>query len=239
MSDTVAKTGSTADGSGSRFVKSRRELLIGGGLLTVAAISSALRPRNHLNMLGKSKIEALVPNQFAGWTFLAASGLVLPPEDQLEKQLYSQLLTRTYTNARGAQMMLLIAYNGSQDGVVQIHRPEICYPASGFKLTQIDEHQVPLAQGLEIPSRFIVAETGTRREQIIYWTRLGKFFPRHWSEQRWAVFQQNLEGDIPDGLLVRISSVSQDVGPAELDAFAHDLYASVGKTMRNVLVGLR
>jgi hypothetical protein len=68
---------------------------------------------------------------------------------------------------------------------------------------------------------------------------LGTAFPRQWSEQRVAVFEQNLRGDIPDGLLVRISSVSPDVGPADLDAFARDLYASVGNTMRSVLVGPR
>lgn len=228
-----------APGSRPKLVASRRELLIGGGFVLAAATAFAMKPRTHLNMLGGSKIEALVPQRFAGWSFLAASGLVLPPEDQLEKQLYSELLTRTYTNSRGMQMMLLIAYNGSQDGVVQIHRPEICYPAGGFKLTQIDEHSIPLKSGLDIPSRFIVAETGLRREQIIYWTRLGQFFPRRWSEQRWAVFEQNLEGKIPDGLLVRISSISPDVTAADLDGFARELYASVGPTMQRVLVGIR
>jgi EpsI family protein len=242
MSDTVAKTGvgvARPGSAGPGFVGSRREVLIGGGFLIAAATAFAMKPRNQLNMLGKGKIETLVPNRIGEWTFLAASGLVLPPEDQLEKQLYSQLLTRTYTNARGQQMMLLIAYNGSQDGVVQVHRPEVCYPAGGFTLTRIDEHQIPIASGITLPSRFIVAETGMRREQIIYWTRLGNAFPRQWSEQRLAVFEQNLAGNIPDGLLARISSVSADVGPAELDAFARDLYASVGITMRKVLVGPR
>ncbi|QQV78057.1 EpsI family protein [Sphingomonas aliaeris] len=242
MSDTVVKTGvggtrRTASRPG--FVGSRRELLIGGGFLVAAATALAMKPRNQLNMLGKGNIETLVPNTIGDWSFVAASGLVLPPEDQLEKQLYSQLLTRTYTNPRGVQMMLLIAYNGSQDGVVQVHRPEVCYPAGGFKLTQIDEHAIPIAKDITLPSRFIVAETGMRREQIIYWTRLGTAFPRQWSEQRLAVFEQNLEGNIPDGLLVRISSVSPDVGAADLDAFARDLYASVGTTMRSVLVGPR
>lgn len=242
MSDTVVKTGiggTRPSGSRPGFVGSRRELLIGGGFLAAAVTAFAMKPRNQLNMLGAGKIETLVPNTIGDWSFVAASGLVLPPEDQLEKQLYSQLLTRTYTNARGVQMMLLIAYNGSQDGVVQVHRPEVCYPAGGFALTRIDPHEIPIAKDITLPSRFIVAETGMRREQIIYWTRLGTAFPRQWREQRLAVFEQNLEGNIPDGLLVRISSVSSDVGPAELDAFARDLYASVGNTMRRVLVGPR
>ena len=217
----------------------RREILIGGGFLVAAATALALKPRQHFAMLGGNKLEDLVPKSFAGWSFVASSGLVLPPEDQLAEQVYSQLLTRTYSNAAGVQIMLLIAYNASQDGVVQVHRPEVCYPAGGFKLTQIDEHVIPLASGLDVPSRFIIAETGLRREQIIYWTRLGQAFPRKWSEQRWDVFKQNLEGYIPDGLLARVSSIGSDANVAQLDGFARDLYASVGPTMKRVLAGMR
>ncbi|MDB5575122.1 MAG: methanolan biosynthesis EpsI [Bradyrhizobium sp.] len=217
----------------------RREVLIGAGGLLASGAALARKPHHQIEFLHGAKIEALVPKEFAGWRFVAASGLVLPPQDQLQDKLYTQLLTRTYANAAGAQMMLLIAYNASQDGIVQVHRPEICYPASGYRLTSIAEHLVPLAPHVDVPSRYIVAETGLRREEIIYWTRLGSYFPRRWSDQRWAVFVQNLGGDIPDGLLVRISSVMPETGAAALDAFARDFYASVGTQMQRVLVGNR
>jgi EpsI family protein len=219
------------------LVGTRREALIGGGLILAAGVAFAMKPRHQMSFLGGAKIENLVPKAFAGWNFVAASGLVLPPQDQLRDKLYSQLLTRTYANAEGAQIMLLIAYNAAQDGVVQVHRPEVCYPASGYQLTRIDDRILPLAANIGVPSRYIVAETGLRREEIIYWTRLGGYFPRHWTEQRWAVFMQNLEGEIPDGMLVRISSTMPDVGIEALDRFARDLYAHVGATMKHVLTG--
>lgn len=215
----------------------RRDLLIGAGCLVASGTALAMKPRHQIEFLGGAKIENLVPGKFAGWEFAAASGLILPPQDQMQNKLYTQLLTRTYADAAGEQMMLLIAYNASQDGVVQVHRPEVCYPASGFRLTKIAEHSVPLAPDVAVPSRYIVAETGLRREEIIYWTRLGNAFPRQWSEQRWAVFSQNLRGDIPDGLLVRISSVTPNVGVGALDRFARDLFSAVGEPMRRVLVG--
>jgi len=231
---TVNSDASRADRPGTR-----RELLIGAGCLVASGTALAMKPRHQIEFLGGAKIETLVPTRFGEWAFVASSGLVLPPQDQLQDKLYTQLLTRTYANAAGAEMMLLIAYNASQDGVVQVHRPEVCYPASGYRLTTIAEHAVPLAPKLAVPSRYIVAETGLRREEIIYWTRLGSYFPRRWSDQRWAVFRQNLRGDIPDGLLVRISSIAPEVGVASLDAFARDLYAGVGPRMRRVLVGNR
>ncbi|MDB5581807.1 MAG: methanolan biosynthesis EpsI [Bradyrhizobium sp.] len=222
-----------------KLLGTRRELLIGAGCLLASGTALAMKPRHQIEFLGSAKIEDLVPKQFAGWRYVASSGLVLPPQDQLQDILYSQLLTRTYANADGVEMMLLIAYNASQDGVVQVHRPEVCYPASGYHLSKIAEHVIRLTPGVDIPSRYIVAETGLRREEIIYWTRLGNAFPRRWSDQRWAVFTQNLHGDIPDGLLVRISSATPDIGSAPLDAFARDFYAGVGARMRQVLVGNR
>lgn len=216
----------------------RREFLLGSACLVAAGTAFARKPRHHVDFSAGAKIEALVPLKFADWTFMDSSGLVLPPEDQLQDKLYSQLLTRTYSNAAGQQIMLLIAYNASQDGVVQVHRPEVCYPASGYRLTVINEHVVPLAANLNIPARHVVAETGLRREEIIYWTRLGSYFPRKWSEQRWAVFMQNLRGDIPDGLLIRISSVMPGMSPSSLDNFARALYESVNPRMKRVLTGV-
>lgn len=216
---------------------SRREILIGGICLLTAATAFARLPRHHIANLGSGKLEDLIPNRFAGWEFASASGLVLPPQDQLRDQVYSQLLTRTYTMQGGLEIMLLVAYNAGQDGVVQIHRPEVCYPASGFQLTENKEHSTRLSPIRSVPSRCIVAENSIRKEKIIYWTRVGKYFPRKWSEQRLAVFEQNLQGSIPDGLLIRISSINENIATVDLDNFAANLYKNVGKTMQTVLGG--
>jgi EpsI family protein len=218
---------------------SRREALIGGTFLAAAAAGLALKPRTAENLLGDAKLDQLVPQRIDGWQFNTASGLVLPPADQLRDSIYSQLLTRTYVRDGAAPVMLLIAYSGAQDGTIQIHRPEVCYPASGFKLLRNDPHQVPLGTGAGagLPSRAIVATTETRREQLIYWTRLGDHFPTRWIEQRLAVTAENFAGIVPDGVLVRISTVGDGDQFALLDGFARELVASVGRRARQVLLG--
>jgi EpsI family protein len=216
---------------------SRRESLIGGALLAAAAAGLALAPRERQNMLGKAKLDDLVPKAFAGWRFDVASGLVLPPADQLRDKIYSQLLTRVYVREGSPPMMLLIAFSGAQDCTVQVHRPEICYPASGFRLTRIAEHTVPLAPGITVPARAITAESEVRREQLIYWTRVGSHFPTRWSQQRSSVIAENFAGIVPDGVLVRISAAVNGDAVPMLDRFAQDLYAAVGPHMRRVLLG--
>ena len=233
MNDESWKTRHTAD----RAVLSRRQTLIGGSFVAAAAAGLMLKPRRSENMLGSAKLDALAPATFAGWRFNTASGLVLPPADQLRDKLYSQLLTRVYVREGAPPVMLLIAYSGAQDGTVQVHRPEVCYPASGFRLTRIAEHVVPLAPGLNVPSRAITATSDARSEQLIYWTRLGNHFPTRWSEQRTAVIAENFAGVIPDGVLVRMSVSGDGNGAPFLDSFARDFYAAVGQRMRRVLVG--
>ncbi len=226
----------TRDAQGrARF--SRRQTLIGGSLLVAATVGFALKPRRTENYLGTAKLDDLVPKQFAGWQFNTASGLVLPPADQLRDKIYSQLLTRVYMRDGAPPIMLLIAYSGAQDGTIQVHRPEVCYPASGYKLTKVEPHTTVLAPGIGVPSREMVAETEVRREQLIYWTRLGNHFPRAWSDQRTAVIAENFAGIIPDGVLVRLSSTGNGTVTPLLDTFARDLYDAVGPRMRQVLLG--
>lgn len=216
----------------------RRQTLIGGAFLAAAVAGVALQPRRLQNLLAAAKLDDLVPRQIGDWQFNTASGLVLPPADQLRDKLYSQLLTRSYMREGAAPIMLLIAYSGAQDGTLQIHRPEVCYPASGFQLSSNVLHRVPLAAGSAgIPARAIVAETELRREQLIYWTRLGSHFPTRWIDQHVAVTAENFAGIVPDGVLVRISSTGTGDQIPELDDFARELVRSVGPRMRRVLLG--
>ena len=215
----------------------RRQTLIGGALVAAAAAGFAFKPRRTENFLGTAKLEDLVPKQFAGWQFNTASGLVLPPSDQLRDKIYSQLLTRVYAREGLPSVMLLIAYSGAQDGTIQVHRPEVCYPASGYKLTKVEPHTTMLAPGIAVPTREIIAETDVRREQLVYWTRLGNHFPRAWADQRTAVIAENFAGIIPDGVLVRMSSTGNGTVTPLLDMFARDLYHAVGPRMRQVLLG--
>ena len=48
---------------------------------------------------------------------------------------------------------------------------------------------------------------------------------------------ENFAGVIPDGVLVRFSTMAPGNQQALLDGFARDLYAAVGPRMRTVLAG--
>jgi EpsI family protein len=219
---------------------SRRALITGGTFATASLLANLRKPDKPLRMLDKSaKLEDMIPRKIAGWEFEGKGGLVLPPEDTLRDRIYNHLLTRYYASAFDVPVMLLIAYSGQQDGMLQVHRPEVCYPAGGYNL--LENHIEPLdaGGGLIVPTHYISARSTSRYEQLIYWTRIGNAFPERWWQQHVAVAEENLKGRVPDGVLVRMSTAapSDKDAIAVLTRFAHALFAQLSPQARRVLFG--
>ena len=218
---------------------SRRDLLIGGAMLATGAITFARLPRRRVATIGAHRLEKLIPLEFGRWKFETSSGLVQPPPDALSSLLYDQQIARAYTTDDAPPVMLSVAYGSSQGGMLQVHRPEVCYPASGFRLSRTELHPIARAGAPSIPARSFTASSDTRIEQVLYWTRIADMLPTGWTVQRIDIMRSNLAGMIPDGLLVRFSTVTPDVGVAyaTLERFARELLAAVGADGREKLLG--
>lgn len=216
----------------------RRKFALGLAFASVAGVAAARQPSKNVDYLGKAKLEDVLPEKVGRWTFVSNSGLVVPPEDQLARALYSQLLTRTYMDEAGNGIMLLVAQSGSQSGILQIHRPEFCYTAGGYTLTPSMPHPVQLP-GRELPALSISATREARTEQIVYWTRIGNHLPTSWTQQRLAVAMDNLKGYIPDAVMVRVSTYGNDkpLAYGDVDEFIRALLAKVTPQVRRVLIG--
>jgi EpsI family protein len=195
-------------------------------------------PTRKLDLLGERKLEEVIPERIGSWNFHSKSGLVVPPSDELSDQLYAQLLTRVYVAPDRPPIMLLVAQGNSQTGVIQVHRPEVCYPAGGYKLSNARQHQISTVAG-KLSTVVFTATADERTEQLLYWTRVGRELPRSWAEQRWAVAKANFRGDIPDAVLVRVSSilVSADDAIPALEQFAESLVEALPTQLRPFLTG--
>jgi EpsI family protein len=215
----------------------RRKFALGLAFASAAGVAAARQPHTRLDYLGANKLDKVLPEQLGRWTFVSSSGLVVPPEDQLERALYSQLLTRVYENRNGAPIMLLVAQSAVQSGILQIHRPEICYTAGGYRLSAVEPHVVSVPWGT-IPALSMSAANGERTEHLVYWTRIGDHLPRSWREQRLAVAMDNLRGIIPDAVMIRVSTISNDKVAAlsMIDEFIGTMLQSVSPQLRKVLM---
>lgn len=192
-------------------------VLIGLAILAATPVSLALTPREKLADLGpKLDLEAMFPRQFGNWR-VDESVVPLqadPGTTALLNRLYNQILSRTYVNAQGERIMLLIAYGGDQRESMQVHKPEVCYPAQGFRVVQEAEGRLDTGLGA-IPVRRLVAVLGTRVEPITYWMTIGdKVDQGSNALRKLEQIKYGLTGKIPDGLLFRVSSISPDASGA-------------------------
>ena len=186
-------------------------------------------------------LEAVVPKGFGDWTELPEQGaqVVNPQTKELLDKLYSQILSRAYVNKQGYRIMLSMAYGDDQRGGLQAHRPEVCYPAQGFKLGKVEDGALSTAFG-NIEVRRLTTSIGARNEPVTYWLTVGDQVIKSKLDKRIAEIRLGLTGQIPDGLLFRISSIDNDAarGFAMQQKFAADMMAAVPAATRKQLSGL-
>ena len=133
--------------------------------------------------------------------------------------------------------MLLIAQSGGQTGMLQVHRPEVCYPAGGYQLSSVTTQRMEI-DGKSLPTNRLTATADGQAEQILYWTRVGEDLPVNWRDQRLAVASQNIRGLIPDAVLVRVSIRSNDAATAflALEDFTRSMIADISPAQRRILI---
>lgn len=190
---------------------------------------------------GERRLEDMVPRAFAGWRMdeQQLSMVVNPQAEAMLKQVYAQTLSRTYVDAVGHRVMLSIAYGTDQRDGMQMHYPEVCYPAQGFQVLGRRDVELELS-GRRLPARLVETELGTQRhEPLIYWTVIGERVVRNGVDKKIAELHYGLRGVVPDGMLVRISSIDRDdrAAFALQEQFATDLLLALTPQDRLRLVG--
>ena len=189
----------------------------------------------------KISLEAMIPQQFGDWREepQKAGQIVNPQTQQLLDKLYSQILTRTYVHADGYRIMLSLAYGSDQRGSLQAHKPEVCYPAQGFKLHSTVSMPLSTPAGI-IATQRLFTSMGPRKEPVTYWFTVGDKVVQGKMQKRLVDLAYGLTGRIPDGLLFRVSSIDENQGRANgyHDQFVNQLLSSVPAKDRVRLSGL-
>ncbi|MDE2418802.1 MAG: EpsI family protein [Burkholderiales bacterium] len=210
-------------------------------MVCASALAHWMTPTVHMSdTLGKPDLETLFPKEFNGWRLDARAAMVLPsPETQaLLDSIYNQTLTRTYINAAGYRIMLSVAYGGDQSDGTRAHVPEVCYPAQGFQITANTSGRLVL-DGRRVAVRHLMTKYGARDEPITYWLVVGDRVTVSRTDQKLAQFRLGLKGLIPDGMLVRVSSIDSNSarGYEQQAMFLADLAAAVPPSGRDRVFG--
>ena len=185
-------------------------------------------------------LETIFPKRFGAWVVddRMPVQLISPDTQAMLNKIYNQTLSRTYVGPQGERIMLSVAYGGDQSDGTRAHRPEVCYPAQGFQILDSQERTLRIgAQDLRV--RQLVSSLGARVEPITYWITVGDQIAITGTEQKLAQLAYSTRGVVPDGMLVRVSSI--DTNPAKAYAihqgFVTDLASSIKSEARPQVVG--
>ncbi|HEY6869876.1 MAG TPA: EpsI family protein [Novosphingobium sp.] len=216
----------------------RRKLVLGGALLGGAGLAGLLRPRQAGLAGAQQLIEAALPERLGAWRRIALGDFILPPADTLGRSLYDALILRGYSGPGDARVYCVVTYGAVQDYALQLHRPEVCYPASGFAIHALDTYPARIG-GLDLGAEVMVAGRDDRAETVLYWTRVGQSFPGSQWQVRKTILGSLAHFRLPDGAMVRLST-QQLPGPATtamLGGFADLLVRDLRGAGRAVLLG--
>jgi EpsI family protein len=211
-------------------------LMLGAAAVSVFAVPTKLLSDTRPGF----DLESSIPKAFGDWK-LDPFTVPIPPSPDQESamaKIYDQILSRTYVNSQGERMMLSITYGSRQNQQMRAHRQEVCYSAQGFKISQLQRLPLTVA-GATVPSARMVATQGQRVEPVTYWFTMGDDAVMSYLDREVTQLRYALQGKIPDGYLVRVSSLSRD--PAQAFArqaeFVDVLMSSVDAELRKRLTG--
>ncbi|MEP6878662.1 MAG: exosortase C-terminal domain/associated protein EpsI, partial [Nitrosospira sp.] len=131
-------------------------------MLAASGLALALRPTHKIAEQSPAiDLETMIPRAFGDWreSQQNAVQIVDPQQKEMIDRIYTQTLSRTYTNSRGYRIMLAMAYGNDQRDSMQMHYPEVCYPAQGFLLKEQQRGTLTTENGL-IPVTRILTNLG-------------------------------------------------------------------------------
>lgn len=221
---------------------SRKFIVLLALMLAASIIAMLLRPTQKISEVGeKINLETMIPKQFGQWSAVdnPSNQIVNPEQQQKLESLYTQILSRLYVNKAGNAIMLSIAYGEDQSDSKQLHYPEVCYPAQGFQITSSQKAELNTQFG-KIAVLRLHAEMGSRSEPLTYWSTVGNKVVRGGKEIKLQQLSYGFKGEIPDGLLFRVSSITKDKneGYAVQQQFVQSLVAELTTGNRARLAGL-
>jgi EpsI family protein len=146
----------------------------------------------------------MVPKTFGERKEVEDSTKIIEPASE---ETYAEMLSRTYVNEDGYRIMMSLVRSRHD---IQQARPEVCYPAHGFKLLGLEKGALSTPFG-PIEVRRLTTSMGSRSEPVTYWYAPAPLSRWDLIRMRWDVMWSRglLVGWAP-GLLFRVSSIDRD-----------------------------
>jgi EpsI family protein len=220
----------------------RAGILMAVLMSTTSLFAYSARPTRLLaDVSPRAALAEELPKEFKRWRKLPARVAVVsdPTRQAVLNYLYSETLAANYVDANDRLAMLSIAYGKDQSDGHDVHKPDLCYPAQGFRVIDERDLLLPLDERRGIVVRYMTTQNGERVEPLIFWTTVGDFQYRNKLEKKLIGIRYSAANLIPDGMVLRVSTLERDpeVALAVLTDFVQDWYEAMPEQRRSRYFG--
>lgn len=183
-------------------------------MVIAVLLSMLLTPKIDLSKrLAADTFLTQVPEQFGDWERVPSRTMAIDLYQKTDGERttdnpYDDTFIQSYRNSSGHIIELAIAYGALQRQEVKIHRPDLCYYAQGYEVQSLVPETFALATLKQsIAGQRMQVSSGEQQQLVSYWMRVGDLFSQNAWQTRLYLIKQGLSGNVPDGVLVRVSSV--------------------------------
>lgn len=213
-------------------------------MLGSVALAETLKPHKYwADVIGEPHYEKLVPTAFGDWVAMKYRPAVVvnPVQEENLLRLYTETYAQGFIHVPTGRVILLsIAYGRDQTNDAQVHVPEACYPAQGFRLEHEEQHDIPTSFGSVAGARMIATLGRERTEPLTYFIRVGDAVARGSKERNLRRLAMSIRGYRIDGMLFRVSEITKRDDPFPLqDQFIADLLKALTPEARERFIGRR
>jgi EpsI family protein len=211
-------------------------MIMGGALLFTGVAAFAATPRKVDQDFSRDDLGRLFPESISPWVGASAGLDVVPDIDNPKRE---QIFSRIYSAYGLAPITVVVSYHGPGTSDIKAHPAEVCYAACGFTIENLQAVDIDLGAARPVEAQAFTGRRQGRVEQVLYLTRVGRFFPRGMVEERRVVLDEALKGVRADGAVFRISVIDPSLASAlpRLEQFARVFLQGSGASGRTAILG--
>jgi EpsI family protein len=150
-----------------------------------------------------------VPYDFGAWTGRDATFDPLYGADPADTSLL-----RIYNREQQSPVIVYVGFYGDLATILEVHTPELCYPAQGWRVSSFLKSSSGVFRGRDIPVSEIVADKAGDRRLVMWWYNAGSRPFETRIRYVYAMLTLSTLTGRTDGSMVRIETPIDEKGEA-------------------------
>jgi EpsI family protein len=144
-------------------------------------------------------------------------------------------LPRIYRKSAQSPVILYVGFFGDLATILEVHTPELCYPAQGWEILQSGKFIGEKFRGERIQARQILAEKAGKRRLVVWWYNAGSRPIETRIRHVYAMLAMSTMTRRTDGSMVRLETSVDEDGEAaaekRIDEFQKSLFPPLDRAL--------